>query len=120
MDLPFTAQLRMDAQVTSASTSSSTANIDAQILANASKYNDCEQLKNEIWNGRDVNSQDTVGWTALMEAALHDHSDVASLLILKGANIDLREKVNIFFFYRAITLCSAHLCHLQYTTTNPL
>ena len=37
--------------------------MDAHLLIDASKYNECERLQSEIRNGIDVNSHDADGWT---------------------------------------------------------
>ena len=44
--------------------------------------------------GADVNKANDAGWTALMEAALHDQDKMVKHLIKAGARLDISERVN--------------------------
>ena len=54
--------LSMNVSVSAASEATLSFN-DAQLLLDASKYNDCERLQDVIWNGINVDAQDHSGWT---------------------------------------------------------
>ena len=60
-------------------------------LISAVKNGDINSVRESIGNGADVDAKSNRGWTALHEAALYGHVDVAKFLIAKGADVDARD-----------------------------
>lgn len=54
--------------------------------------NDIKKVKYLIDTGANINFQDNSGWTALHNAAFHCHKDIVELLIMHGADKDVKAK----------------------------
>jgi len=54
--------------------------------------NDIEMVDLLLEFGADVNYQDSRGWTPLMIAATQGYEDMIEFLIVKGANLDIKDK----------------------------
>ena len=61
-------------------------------LISAATNGNSNSVRESIVNGADVNAKSNRGWTALHEAALYGHVDVAKFLIAKGADVGAKDE----------------------------
>jgi uncharacterized protein len=62
-------------------------------LLMAAEKGKTKRILEALENGADVNAADPRGWTPLMKAVTHNHSEAVNLLIERGANVNAREKI---------------------------
>ena len=51
------------------------------------KFGDAREIEEALRNGANANAKDNDGWTALMQAAVHGHTETAELLLKHGAEV---------------------------------
>ena len=57
----------------------------------ASRLGSVENVETHIGKGAPVNAVNIYGYTPLMEAAVHGHSEIVRILLKNGATIDLKD-----------------------------
>lgn len=57
----------------------------------ASRWGSVENVETYIGKGAPVNAVNIYGYTPLMEAAVHGHSEIVRILLKNGATIDLKD-----------------------------
>ena len=54
------------------------------------KFGDAREIEEALRNGANANAKDNDGWTALMQAAVHGHTETAELLLKHGADVNAK------------------------------
>ncbi|QKX55638.1 uncharacterized protein TRUGW13939_02735 [Talaromyces rugulosus] len=74
-----------------------------ELLHWAAKYRFTSLIKILLEEGADINKRDSQsGWTPLSHAVMHQHNELAALLVERGANLEYRDKFSRTPFFHAL------------------
>jgi hypothetical protein len=88
--LPIVETKPVDSVVEAEKAKPPTAKAPDILIIDAIKAGNIEAVKQYLTAGTDVNAKDSVGWTALHQAAYGGHKEIVELLITKGADVNAK------------------------------